>query len=166
MLNVSCYESYEQVNTDIDSVKTEDVPDQISWGLEVFFIDSSFTKALLKAKKARTYKSRMETFLDSGLSTVFYTLGSDFETNLTADSARIDDKTKNMIARGHVVVISDSSKTKLETSLLEWNNKEQKFYSTEFVRITSPMETIQGYGFESDHNLENYRISKVSGEKK
>jgi len=34
------------------------------------------------------------------------------------------------------------------------------------VRITSPDEKLQGYGFESDLNLTNYKIYKVSGETK
>jgi hypothetical protein len=47
-----------------------------------------------------------------------------------------------------------------------WDNGSQKLYSTEFVTITSPNEKIQGYGFESDQNLTNYKIFKVSGVKK
>ena len=85
---------------------------------------------------------------------------------MSCDSAEIDDRTKNMLAKGNVLVWSDSSRTKLETSVLHWDNKTQLFYSTEFVTIDSPEEKIQGYGFESDQNLKYYRIFKVSGEQK
>lgn len=138
------------------------IPDQISWDVEVSFIDSSYTKAILYAKRARIYQKKNETLLDSGIKVLFMskTSGEKVST-LTADSAKIDDLTKNMLSYGRVVVISDSTKTKLETSLLEWNNTSQKLYSTEFVKITSPQETIKGVGFESDQNLNNYKIFKV-----
>jgi LPS export ABC transporter protein LptC len=150
-----------------ETINTEIQPDQISWNIEVYFVDSSFTKAILKAKRARIYQERAETLLDSGVTCEFLSQRTGKRSSyLTADSARIDDKTKNMLARGHVVVISDSTRTKLETSLLMWDNQAQKLYSTEYVRITSPEERLQGYGFESDLYLNNYKIMKVSGEKK
>ncbi|MFC2130340.1 LPS export ABC transporter periplasmic protein LptC [Bacteroidota bacterium] len=150
-----------------DSVIVEILPDQISSNVEVFFVDSSFTKAVLKAKRARVYQAQMETLLDGGINVEFMSKQSGKRVSvLTADSARIDDKTKDMLAGGNVIVISDSSGTKLETSLLEWSHETQKLYSTEYVKITSPTETIQGYGFESDQNLSNYKIFKVSGEQR
>jgi len=71
-----------------------------------------------------------------------------------------------MHAYGHVVAINDSARTRMETSILFSNNKTEKFYSTEFVKVVSPKERIQGYGFESDQNLNNYKIFRVSGEQK
>ena len=149
------------------NVNYEIMPDQISFDVEVFFADSSFTKAVLKAKRARIYQKRMETLLDGGIKVEFLSRFTGKRVSiLTADSARIDDKTKNMLSGGHVIVISDSSGTKLETTRLEWINETQKLYSTEFVKIISPNETIQGYGFESDQNLSNYKIFRVSGEQR
>lgn len=146
------------------SAVSEDMPDQISWDAEVIFVDSSFTKAILNAERARVYNERMETLLDGGVKVKFMDKESKKKVStLTADSARIDDKTKDMLAKGDVVVISDSSNTKLETSLLMWDNKTEKLYSTEFVRITSPNEILEGYGFESDQNLTNYKVMNVSG---
>ncbi len=139
-------------------------PDQVSRDFTVAFVDSSFTKAVLRGKVGRVYNDRMETLIDSGLTIDFLSKNSGKRiSHLTADSARIDDRTKNMLAKGEVIVISDSSGTKLETTLLEWDNNTQKLYSTEFVTITTPEETIRGFGFESDPNLTNYKILRVSG---
>ncbi len=150
-----------------DSVEVETMPDQISWDFEAIFVDSSFTKAILNAKRARIYNMRRETLLDSGLRVEFMSKTSGKRVSLlTADSARIDDETKNMLAKGNVFVVSDSSHTTLETSLLEWDQKTQKLYSTEYVKIVSPNEVITGIGFESDPNLNNYKIKKVSGVQK
>lgn len=128
------------------------------------FMDSSHTKAVVRAKRARVLEDRMQTMLDDSVCVEFFsrTTGGRISV-LTADSAAIDDRTKDMTARGHVKVVADSSGTTLTTPLLMWSNSEQKLHSTEFVRIESPTEILEGYGFESDQNLKNYKIYKVSG---
>ena len=146
------------------SLKDEIRPDQISYATEVAFVDSSFTKAILEAGRARVFNKEQETLLDSSVKVTFFDRDNPNKISiLTCDSARIDDKTKNMIAKGNVVVISDSQNMKLETSLLEWKNDKQRLYSTEFVKITTEHEILKGYGFESDPDLKDYKIFKVSG---
>ena len=145
----------------------EEAPDQISIRPEVIFSDSSDTKAILTAARARIYQKRAETLLDGGMKVIFFEVETGDEASiLTADSGRIDDKTRNMRATGNVVVVSEDSGRRLESSLLEWDNKTQKLYSTEFVKIYTPTGNLQGYGFESDQNLTNYTFYKVSGEQR
>ncbi|MCX7736195.1 MAG: LPS export ABC transporter periplasmic protein LptC [Candidatus Kapabacteria bacterium] len=163
---LSCSESSTYKNF-VKENQSEIKPDQTGYDIEVAFMDSSLTKAILKAKKSRIYQERMETFLDDNIMVEFFSKdGKKRVSLLTADSAKIDDRTKDMTAWGKVIVIADSSGTVLETKLLMWDNKNQKLYSTEFVTITSPNEKLQGYGFESDQNLSNYKIFKVSGVQK
>ena len=159
-----CDDPKKNIFKKVDSIDVSNVPDQIAFNIEVAFVDSSYTKAILNAHRGRIYNNKFETLLDGGLEVKFLSESSGKRVSLlTADSARIDDKTKNMLAWGKVVVISDSSNTKLETSVLEWHNDARKLYSTAYVKITSPMEIIEGYGFESDPNLSYYKILKVSG---
>jgi LPS export ABC transporter protein LptC len=151
----------------VDTLITGITPDQTGWDVTVRFIDSSVTKAILKAGRTKIYQKRYETILDEGLEVQFFSAETGKRVSiLTADSAIVDDKTKNMVAKGNVVIVADSSGTKLETSVLHWNNKTQKLYSTEYVVITSLSETLRGWGFESDQNLTNYKVFKVSGEKR
>ncbi len=167
LLLSSCSREEEDHTRYAEYDKAKGEPDQTSFHVKALFVDSSFTKAILYAGRARIFQERFETLLDSSVRVDFMSSKSDSRLSvLTADSARIDDRTKNMLARGRVKVVSDSSGTKLETSLLEWDNRSRKIYSTEFVRITSPTETLQGYGFESDPTLSNYKILRVSGEKR
>lgn len=160
----SCDEPLKTSFGKTDSLAKGITPDQIGWKVEVRFIDTSFTKAILNSGRTRVYQTRMETFLDDGLVVQFFSKRTNKRVSrLTADSAVIDDRTKNMVAKGNVRVVADSSGTVLETSVLHWDNKTQKIYTTEFVKINSINESIQGYGFESDQNLTNYKIFKVSG---
>jgi LPS export ABC transporter protein LptC len=142
-------------------------PDVMATNIETIFVDSSYTKAILRAKIASIFNNPPITILRGGLSVEFLSKESKKRLSLlTADSAVVDEKTKNMTAFGHVVVVSDSSQSRLETEVLNWDNARQKVYSKEFVRITSPLESVTGVGFESDIYLHNYVIYKVSGEKR
>lgn len=161
---ISCDFFDSRIAKPIDSTYIFREPDQSGTDIEVVFMDSGYTKAILRAKKGRVYQDNQETFLDDGLQVNFFSRYTGVRiSRLTGDSARIDDVSKNMLARGNVVVTSDSTGNKLETQVLEWNNLTQKIYSNEFVKITTRNEVITGYGFVSDQNLDNYKINRVSG---
>lgn len=166
LLLISCSEKSKISKSDI-SHKLGDSPDQIITNFKVDFIDSSWTKTKISAGYGYIFDKKRETILDSNVSAVFFEKNSTNRVSiLTSDSALIDDNTKNMYAYQNVVVVSDSTGTRLETEYLEWNEKKQKLISTENVKIDSPEETIYGIGFESDINLNNYKIFKVNGIKK
>ena len=163
----SCNNPQEEVAKRKDTLITGITPDQTGWNVTVRFLDSSFTKAILRAGRTRIFQKRNETILDEGLEVEFFSAETNKRVSkLTADSAIVDDRTKNIVAKGKVVIVADSSGTRLETSVLHWNNKTQKLYSTEYVKITTRTETLEGWGFESDQNLNNYKIFKVSGIKR
>lgn len=146
-----------------DLQNTELLPDQISNNLTINFIDSSFNKASIFADRGRIFSSENYSILDSNVKVIFYSITGRQNGVLTAKQVKIDDLTKNMFATGNVLVISDSTKSQLETEELEWNNSTHKLHSKVFVKITSPKEIINGWGFESDESLSNYKIFKVTG---
>lgn len=161
---ISCNKRNEFVAKKIDSLAGIEQPNQVAVDIEVIFADSNYTKAILKSKRARIFNSINTTYLDSSVNVDFLSKYSKKRmSNLISDSARIDDISRDMIAMGNVIVVSDSSGVKLETEILEWSNKRQKVYSNEFVKITTKNELITGYGFESNPDLSNYKILKVSG---
>ena len=167
LIIISCSESKIVPKISDENIENEGTPDQISYDIEVLFADSIYKKAKLKAQRARIYKENKETLLDGGVRVEFFSKQSGKRVStLTSDSVKIDDKTKNMFAGGNVLVVSDSNRTTLKTNILEWNNTTEKLYSNEFVTIKSPYETIRGVGFESDQNLQNYKVYKVSGEQR
>ena len=144
-------------------VRADDLPTHLSKDPIIQFLDSNLVKAIVYAGQARVYEKRQKTYLDSNIKVEFISAESGKPTSvLTADSAMIDDKSKDMMAGGHVKVVSDSNQRVLTTPLLLWSQKQQKFYSTEHVRIESPTQIIEGVGFESDQYLQNYTISKAS----
>lgn len=165
-LTFSCSEEKKEVKTLFAIDDIIDSPDQISYDFSVYFMDSSLVKAFLKADRARIYDKQKETKLDSHVVVDFYSKENGKKvSNLIADSVTIDDATKDMIAMGNVEVVSDSTKTKINTSMLKWHNDTRKLTSDQYVKIISPEQEIEGIGFESDETLKNYTIYKVKGVK-
>ncbi|MDR0928050.1 MAG: LPS export ABC transporter periplasmic protein LptC [Ignavibacteria bacterium] len=150
-------------NGAIPAVSVEQLPDQVCYNLDIAFIDSSTTKAVVVAGRAQIYNDSSKTYLDRGVNVEFYDAFGKRTGTLTADNVVINDITKDMIATGNVVVVGDSTRTTLHTSELEWNNTTKLIHNKSYVKIVSPTEIIEGIGIETNENLSNYKIYKVTG---
>ena len=138
------------------------LPSQESWNTTITFTDSGIVKAILKSGHISEYEGTKQTLLDSGVHVDFFDQHGVHSSVLTSRTGKVDENTNNLEATGNVVVVSDSGVV-VETEKLFWDNQRQLIHSDEFVKITSPKEKLQGHGFESDQNLKNYKIFKVTG---
>ncbi|OGU56082.1 MAG: LPS export ABC transporter periplasmic protein LptC [Ignavibacteria bacterium GWF2_33_9] len=138
--------------------------DQIANNISVVFFDSTWTKAILKADRAEIYTTEKRTEIIGNVKVEYFSkITGNRLSILTCQEATVDDQTKNMEARGNVVVFSDSALVKMETSKLYWDNVNALIHTNENIVITTRRETIRGKGFESNLDLSNYKIYKVSG---
>jgi LPS export ABC transporter protein LptC len=144
-------------------IKSNEIPTQESWKNTIMFTDSGRTRAILEVGHVRYFSRNAEYLLDEGVKVDFFNRNGQHSSVLTSDSATIDDNTKNMEAFHKVKVVSDSG-TIVQTEKMKWINLDQKLVGDQFVTITSKTEIIQGYGYESDQNLKDYTIKKVSGQ--
>ena len=154
----SCDDKFKPATNNTES---SDMPTQESWNSTVVFSDSGIIRAVLTAGHISIFTTKGYTLIDSGAKVEFYK-DSVIVSVLTGKKGKIDDKTKNIEIMDSVEVVNTEG-SRLITEKLFWKNDERKVYSDEFVRITTPDETIEGTGFESDQNLKNYKIYKVSG---
>ncbi len=138
------------------------LPTQESWNSTVTFTDSGVVKAILKAGHISQYEGSKQTSLDKGVHVDFFDEHGVHSSVLTSETGKVDETTNNLEAIGNVVVVSDSGVV-VKTEKLFWDNQRQLIHSEEFVTITSPKENLQGHGFESDQNLKNYKIFRVTG---
>jgi LPS export ABC transporter protein LptC len=159
---VACTKSQPPVPSANDPYLT--APTHTSFNPIVRFYDSTRTKAVLRSAKAYVYEQQQQTMLGGYVHVIFISVatGKNMAT-LRADSAVIDDRTKRMTAYGNVVVVSDSSKTRLQSPQLVWNSETERLSSSMDVEITTPKEHIIGKGFESDQFLTDFRIFEVRG---
>ena len=86
-----------------------------------------------------------------------------YTTNLKSQIAEIDEHEDFLIAIGEVIVLSDSGVT-LFTDTLSWDNlREKVFTDDKVIFITEDQDTLYGIGFESDVELDNWKILKPTG---
>lgn len=143
-------------------VSSNALPSQESWNSTITFSDSGIVKAIVKAGHIFSFENAGLTFLEDHVVVDFFDEYGKHSTVLTSDKGTVNEQTNNLQAEGNVVVKSDSG-TVVRTEKMFWDNSRQLIHSPEFVRITSPKEQLQGTGFESDQNLRNYKIFKVTG---
>ena len=93
----------------------------------------------------------------------FYNTEEKLISTLFADKAQINEQVNFLQAMGHVVVESDSGVT-LYTDTLTWDNKKEVIFTEDSVMITTESnDTLYGVGFQSDINMEQWKILKPSG---
>lgn len=161
LLSFACEEKLKPSVTSTGPNK--DIPSQESWNAKIFFSDSGRITAVLRAGHIAIYDNRRETVLDSNITVDFFDEHDHHTSVLTARRGNVNDVTHDFEAYENVVVTSDSG-TVLKTEELFWDNRRQKIHTEKFVDIKSPKEHIQGTGLESDQNLKNYTIKRVSGQ--
>lgn len=153
--------STKRVKPSVDTnLNIEEMPSQESWNSVVTFTDSGKTKAVLWAGHLRKYNEKRETLLDQNIKVDFYDQKEIHTTTLTSKNGRVDESTNNLFAKDSVVVFSDSVTIKTEEMM--WRNKDRKIVSDKYVKVISPKEIIEGYGFESDQSLKNYIIYNIT----
>lgn len=110
------------------------------------------------AKFAAIYKENSEV-ITVEITVNFYDENQVPYTTLTADSGYIDEKTKDMRAVGHVVVVTKDN-ARLETESLQWQHATSLIISDDFVKITRGRDVLTGIGLKSDMRLEKFEIKK------
>ncbi len=160
MLSIGCEEKVRP--SVLSGISGTQLPSQESWHSTITFTDSGIVKAIVNAGHIYAYDNTRLTYLDSGVVVDFFDEFGKHTTKLTSLRGSVDEGTNNLEAIGNVIVTSDSG-TVVRTEKMFWTNEKQMIHSPDFVHITSPSEDLRGTGFESDHNLRNYRIFKVTG---
>ena len=149
--------------TDLFLEKGTDFPDQESWGVTIILTDSSIERARVNSGHLEKYNQKKHILLDDKVQVDFFDKKQTHVAVLNSNKAEVDQKTNNMKAIGNVVAISDSGIT-LFTDTLYWDAKNEKMSTLDSVMITTlDKDTLYGIGFESDSDLENWKILNPSG---
>ncbi|HLN19991.1 MAG TPA: LPS export ABC transporter periplasmic protein LptC [Bacteroidales bacterium] len=125
--------------------------------------DSGMTEVILRAPLMERYDSRDNPYTEfrQGINVIFYDRKPEPQGTVTSRYARYDQDKDLWELKDSVVVINNEG-DKLETELLNWDQKKDLIYTDRFVKITGTDQIIQGFGFESDSHLRRQKIRKVS----
>ena len=151
----------EERNSDLPS--SEGLPDQESWGVTIIMTHEGFTKAKVKSGHLKKYNEKEHIILDQNVVVDFFDLQENHTSTLFSDKSEINEKSNDMLAIGNVIAKSDSGIT-LFTERLQWIAEDEKLFTKDSIMITThEKDTLFGKGFESNADLENWRILNPSG---
>ena len=128
------------------------------------FSDSGITRYRAIAKEFLKFDKAKEPFsyFPEGIYVEKFDTLFNIEASLKADTAYNYEKKGLWKLIGNVRVENLEGK-KFETSLLFWDQKEEKVYSDKYIRIQEDDKFITGIGFESNQNMTQYKIFNSQG---
>ena len=142
--------------------KPDERPNQEGWDSKAVFTTQGVVDAELQFKHMMRWDKRQLTTFNRGVHLDFFEKGV-HSALLIADSGEVKSNTNSFLAVGHVIVISDSGVT-MRTHNLYWDDKKQRIFADGFVTMTSEEDTLNGYNFESDKNLTNWKMKNAFGQ--
>jgi LPS export ABC transporter protein LptC len=138
-------------------------PDAESWDAIITLTNEGAKRAVIRSGHLEKYNERQYILLDQNVDADFFNEEEIFTTNLISNIAEVDEEEDFLVAIGDVVVVSDSGVT-LFTDTLSWDNVREKVFTDDSVIfITENQDTLYGIGFESDVELNNWKIMKPTG---
>jgi LPS export ABC transporter protein LptC len=140
-----------------------EIPDQEGWNSQVHATKNGRPEAVVEYGHMKRFSNRKKVLFDEGVAVDFFDLNGRKRTHLTADRGEMNEATNDITAHGHVVVVSDTGIT-VYTESLGYRQATGKIYSdVDVVLISTKGDTLYGTGFESDTQLRNWRVKKLSG---
>jgi len=134
-----------------------------NWDAIITLTNKGAKRAVIRAGHLEKYNERQYILLDQNVDADFFNEEEIFTTNLISNIAEVDEEKDFLVAIGDVVVVSDSGVT-LFTDTLSWDNVREKVFTDDSVIfITENQDTLYGIGFESDVELNNWKILKPTG---
>lgn len=155
-------------NKDIEKIQAfsspENLPVHEAINFETLQTDSGQIRFLMRTPQLLRYEidGKFTHEFPKGIEITEYDAQKNVTSSITADYAKEFIKEKKWEAKNNVVVTNAKGDT-LKTEHLILDEKNEKIYTEEFVRIISPDKIITGQGLVSDQNMENWRIKNVKG---
>jgi LPS export ABC transporter protein LptC len=136
-------------------------------GVKVEYFYSEF--AILKTKMTALLMNRYEMpepYIEfpKGFMIEMYDSAGNISSTISANWARRYEGKQLFEARYDVVVVDKVENKILNTNYLIWDERQNKIFSDQFVKITTPDKIIFGDGFESDQEFNEYKILQPKGE--
>tara|TARA_Y100000768_G_scaffold220862_1_gene166504 strand:+ start:407 stop:934 length:528 start_codon:yes stop_codon:yes gene_type:complete len=142
---------------------SEGLPDQESWGVTIIMTHEGLIRAKVKSGHLQKFNEKEYIILDENVVVDFFDLQENHTSTLFSDKSEINEKSNDMLAIGNVIAKSDSGIT-LYTERLQWIAEDEKLFTKDSIMITTLEEdTLFGKGFESNADLQSWRILNPSG---
>ncbi|MBT3382701.1 MAG: LPS export ABC transporter periplasmic protein LptC [Prolixibacteraceae bacterium] len=142
----------------------EDLPIIEARNFETLFTDSGKIRFFLKTPKLLRFENDGNTYVEfpEGMELIKYDANKIIISGISSDYAKQFIKEEKWEAKNNVIATNAKGDT-LKTEHLIWEEKTERIYTDEFVKIIRADQIITGIGFQSDQNLENWKIKNPKG---
>ncbi len=142
----------------------EDLPIVEASNFETLYTDSGKVRFFLKAPKLMQFDIDGSTFVEfpEGIELIKYDENQNVISSITANYAKNFVKEEKWEAKNNVIATNAQGDT-LKTEHLIWEERSERIYTEEFVRIIRSDQIITGIGFQSDQSMQNWRIKNPKG---
>ena len=157
---INCCSANVNENNDEELI---DHPDHESWDVRITITNAGIKRAYIEADYLEQYNDKHFISLKNNVSIDFFDADKKHISNLYADKAEINERTNFLRAISNIMVQSDSGVT-LFTDTLSWDSTKELIFTEDSVMITTENnDTLYGIGFESNVNMERWKILKPRG---
>lgn len=139
-----------------------DGPEVAMRNIDMLVSDSTIVKLRLVARTQLILSNKDRDFPD-GIYLRFYNPFGLVTSTLIADKGYYFSEEDYYKAEGNVIMRSLFTGDELSSELLNWDPKEEKIYTDNFVTIKTEDEVLTGEGLEASQDFEEYTILKPSG---
>jgi LPS export ABC transporter protein LptC len=136
-----------------------DSADQVMFGAHFNLTDKGLARAEMFSDTAYFFDDNTRIELRK-VETTFFTTSGARDAYLTSRKGTYNNRSGMMIARDHVVVITEEGR-QLTTSELKYDQASNEISSDSAFVITEPGRRLAGIGFRSDPNMQNIQILKT-----
>jgi len=133
-----------------------EMPDQEVTDFVLTETDAGHPQWTLYAKWAATYTAR-NVVIARDIRVDFFDEQGARSSELTAREGEIQQATRDMTARGNVVLMTTEG-TRMTTEEMRFSNREQLMTSDRLVRVERGGDVLEGVGFSSDPNLRHFEF--------
>lgn len=143
------------------AVPAQELPDQEVSDFALTETRDGRVEWKLYARSAASYNARNLTIAQA-VRVDFFNEQAERSSELVANEGEINQRTRDMVARGSVV-LQTTEGTRLSTEELRFLNQAQKMQVPEnqLVRVERGSDVLTGYGFESDPNLRHFVFKRA-----
>jgi len=132
------------------------LPDQEVSDFVLTETDQGTPQWTLYAQYAGTYSAR-NTIVARGIRVDFFDEKGEKNSTLTSREGEINQLSRDMTAKGSVV-LQNVDGTRMSTEHLKFLNNQQKIVTDDFVRVERAGDILTGVGFESDPQLRHFEF--------
>jgi LPS export ABC transporter protein LptC len=162
---ISCHNDLDMINA-----FTEDAnyPLQTGKNIEVQYTDSTRLQLIFRAPEMKKFLDDEEEgayyVFEDGIEVFFYDDEENLESTFRSGYAKYFEKINLWKASDSVVARNVQTNEQLTTEEIYWDQQNKRIYSNVFTKITNEDGVFYGEkGFESDQDLENYKLIGSSG---